>query len=154
MARPAKQAIWSATDGTVLAEAAFILPLLLVLVFGVEEYGRMFLSQTVLQRATYAAARCGAVNDSTNPDYPTCPDAGSIQTYASGQLLGILNPASVAFTVPTLGSCPTLPGPQTAIVEVTATYTFNFLVNLPGLLNSSGSSTIPLSATAIYNLQC
>ena len=59
------RAFRSATDGAVLAEMAVIVPLLLALVFGVEEYGRLFLAQTILQRATYAAARCGAVYDLT-----------------------------------------------------------------------------------------
>ena len=155
MARFTKPPFWVATDGAVMVEAALILPLLLALVFGVEEYGRLYLAQSTLQRAAYAASRCGAVNDVTNPDYPTCPDAGSINSYAQTQLWGLLDSASVTFT-PVVGVCSTMTAGtlSTATVAVTATYTFNFLVNLNGLVNSTGNSTIPLSATAEYPLQC
>jgi Flp pilus assembly protein TadG len=148
MEQPIKPAFSSATDGSVLVEAALVIPLLLAFVFGVEEYGRLFLSQSALQRAAYAAARCGAINQTT------CPDAGSTNTYAGGQLLGLLNTASVTFTVTfpaTTPSCSILSPPT---VTVNANYTFNYIVNLPALLaGSGGSTTVPLAASATYPVQ-
>jgi Flp pilus assembly protein TadG len=151
MEQPIKPAFSSATDGSVLVEAALVIPLLLAFVFGVEEYGRLFLSQTILQRATYAAARCRAVYDPTvtATATTTCSDSSSTQSYAQTQLWGILSPASVTFTATPSTACPgSLPS-----VTVNATYTFGFIVNLPALLNGSGGATTPLTASAVYCLQ-
>jgi Flp pilus assembly protein TadG len=157
MDHPTKPAFWSATDGSVLVEAAFVIPLLLVFVFGVEEYGRLFLAQSALQRAAYAAARCAAVYDATTSPSGSgthCADAGSTNTYAGGQLLGLLNSASVTFTVTLPATPPSCSGISPAAVTVNANYTFNYIVNLPALLSrSGGSTTVPLVASASYPVQ-
>jgi Flp pilus assembly protein TadG len=144
---PTKIGFSRATDGAAMVEFAFMLPLLLVFIFGVEEYGRLFLAQSTLDRATYVAARCGAVNQTS------CPDAGSIRTFANGQLWGIINSGSVTFT-PTVPSCPTTPGLSTANVVVTASYPFSFIVNIPALVNAGSSTSMTLSASATYPMQC
>jgi Flp pilus assembly protein TadG len=157
MEQPTKPAFSSATDGSVLVEAALVIPLLLAFVFGVEEYGRLFLSQSALQRAAYAAARCAAVFDATAspPGSATyCPDAGNTNTRAGGQLLGLLNSASVTFTVTFPATTPSCTGLSPAAVTVNASYTFNYIVNLPALLSGSGgSTTVPLTASATYPVQ-
>jgi Flp pilus assembly protein TadG len=156
MEQPTKPAFSSATDGSVLVEAALVIPLLLAFVFGVEEYGRLFLSQTALQRAAYVAARCGAVYDPNlaATATTTCSDASSTQAYAKGQLWGLLNSTSVTFT-PTFSSTCSTAGISSASVTVTASYPFSFIVNLPALLSSSGSSpSLSLTASAKYTVQC
>ncbi len=62
---PASGRRLSGDDGAVLVEFALVAPLLLVLLFGLIDYGRMTNEDNVLIRSTQAAARTGA---SQGPD--------------------------------------------------------------------------------------
>ena len=75
---------------------AFVLPAFLALLLGVEEFGRALWTQSALQYAVEAAARCAAV------DVSNCtPD---VATYASNQAFGLSIPAS-EFTYTASASC-------------------------------------------------
>lgn len=113
--------------GTVAIEFALLLPALLLFILGIADVGRLIWTQTTLDRAVEAAARC-AVIDST-----TCGTAALTQTYAAGQAFG-LTIASTAFTV-TTPSC----GIQVAV-------SMPFTLIIPWLTTSS----IALAATACY----
>jgi Flp pilus assembly protein TadG len=81
------KALWRAQAGTALVEYALVLPVLLMLVFGVMQLGAMAWTQAAISYAVQEAARCAAVR----PDL--CGDAGSVQTYAAAQTLGLAIPA-------------------------------------------------------------
>lgn len=166
---PTKDGFLRANDGAAMVEFAFMMPLLLVFIFGVEEYGRLFLAQSTLERATYAAARCGGVSGapSTTTPSPICPDLTTITSFANTQLWGIVSSSAVTFTPQISNSGSTFTtvnsacvantnatGYSTAYVTVRASYPFSFIVNIPALVNSGSSTSVTLQATSIYPAQC
>ena len=114
-------------SGTAAIEFGLALPMLLLFVLGVMDVGRLIWTQTTLDRAVEAAARC-AVVDTTN-----CGTATLTQSYAAGQAFG-LTIASTAFTV-TTPAC----GVQVAVSTP-------FTLIIPWIATSS----ITLAATACY----
>jgi Flp pilus assembly protein TadG len=99
-------------DGAVLVEYAFVLPVLLLLVFGLMQIGGMAWTQSALDFAVQEAARCAVVR----PDL--CGADAQIQSYAAAQASGLNVPAS-AFTVarPACG------------VQVSAAWNYAFIVS-------------------------
>jgi Flp pilus assembly protein TadG len=95
-------------QGSSIVEAALLLPVLLFMVLGAIDAGRVLWARNTLQYAVESAARCAAI-DSTN-----CGTAANIQAHAAGMATS-LGVASSAFVVST-PSC----GKK---VEVTYTYT-------------------------------
>lgn len=118
------------SEGGAAVEYGVILPLLLTMMLGVVDMGRLLWTYTTLARATEAAARCAAVNATT------CGSASNIQTYAAAQAFG-LSVTSSAFAVsyPNCG------------VQVNASYTFQFL--MPWLFGAPTSS-VALSTQACF----
>lgn len=113
--------------GSVAIEYALVLPALLLFTFGVIDIGRLLWTQTTLDRAVEAAARCGAINSLT------CGTAAQIQAYAVGQAYGLaVTTAAFAVTSPACG------------VRVTATSSFTFVI--PWI----ATQNIPLAATSCY----
>ncbi len=100
-----------AEKGSVAIEYALILPVLLVLVIGLIEASRLIWTQTTLDRAVEAAARCAAV------DTVQCGNPVSVQDYAVTQAYGIAVVSS-AFTVAN----------QTCGVNVSVAYPFTLLI--------------------------
>lgn len=82
----------SAREGAALVEAALVLPVLLMVLFGLVEYGRMAWTANALNYAVQEAARCGRVR----PDI--CGDATAIAAYARRQAEPLDIPAAT-FTV-------------------------------------------------------
>ena len=66
------------TRGTALVEMAIVIPLLLLLIFGILEYGRLFWITGSAQKATAIAARIAAVRPAVCPGVPTTISAASI----------------------------------------------------------------------------
>lgn len=64
--------IWRCRCGAAAVEMAFVLPAFLTLLLGIEEVGRAVWTQSQLQSAAEAAARCAAINAANcTPDVPT-----------------------------------------------------------------------------------
>lgn len=80
--------IWRARGGATAVEMAFLLPVFFLFLLGIVEFGRALWTQTALQFAVEAAARCAAVSPSLCDPVPD---------YAASQALGVSIPAS-AFT--------------------------------------------------------
>ncbi len=128
----------SHSDGTVAIEYGLILPAMLLFTLGIMDTGRLLWTYITLSRAAEAAARCGAVNNTT-----TCP---SIPAYAVSQAWGLNDVTAAAFTVTT----------PTCGVQVVATYTFQFITPwFPSFGASApfGAPTMTLNATACYPKQ-
>jgi Flp pilus assembly protein TadG len=77
--------------GAAAVEYAIILPALLIFTLGLIDMGRLLWTQTTLDRAVEAAARCAAINTTL------CGTNAQIQTYAVGQAYG-LQVTTTAFT--------------------------------------------------------
>jgi Flp pilus assembly protein TadG len=95
--------------GVVAIEYGLLLPAFLLLVFGAMDTGRVLWTQTTLDRAVQAAARCGSVNTTT------CGSAVAIQNYAVTQAWGLTADPSV-FSV-SAAACG---------VQVSASFPFEF----------------------------
>jgi len=97
--------------GSVAVEYGVILPVFLLLVLGLMDTGRLLWTQTTLDRAVEAAARCGVVNT------VQCATAAQVQQYAVDQAYGLTIETS-AFTV-AVAACG---------VQVTAEYPFRLII--------------------------
>jgi Flp pilus assembly protein TadG len=105
--------------GAVAVEMALVLPILIVLVFGVIDFGRLFNAQIAVTQAAREGARLAALGNSV-----------STVTTKSRAAAPNLTPLGVAVT-----SCPA-GATQTTDAVVVVTYSFTFsnpLVNLVGL---------------------
>ena len=109
--------LWRSRSGATAIEMAFLLPVFLGFLLGIEEFGRALWTQTALQYAVEAAARCAAVSPSEcTPDVPS---------YAAGQAFGMSIPSS-SFTYTPNAICGV--ASLTSGAQVTASYAFPALV--------------------------
>jgi Flp pilus assembly protein TadG len=121
-------------DGNVAIEFGVILPLLLLLTFGIIDLGRLLWTNMTLARATQAAARCGALNATA------CPD---VAVYAASQTWGASDITSAAFTSAT-ASCG---------FQVSATYNFQFTIPWFPQFGAASIGTTTLKASSCYPAQ-
>jgi len=131
-----KSQLASDIDGGVIVEFAVAMPVMLLFVYGIMITGLVSWTKIQLAQATYAAARCGALNQTT------CPTTTTIQAFAVQQAVGIANVTNATFTVTTPANC----GGATAqaSVKVQASYTFTF---------PFPSISVTLNPTACYPKQ-
>jgi Flp pilus assembly protein TadG len=118
--------------GSTAVEFAVVLPVLLMFVLGLIDFGRLLWSNATLAHAVAEASRCGAVNTSV------CGTTALIQSYAAAQAWGLaLTSAAFTVTTPTCG------------VQVNGTMTFTFFI--PWLYGSApfgAANTLTLNALA------
>ena len=122
--------------GVALIEAAFVLPVLLVLCMGMLDFGRAFHMKSVLDQAAREGARIAVV---TSPDVDLVTDKVNAVLASSGV---------TAAGVTVLG-----PGPD-HMVTVTVTTTFTFIT--PGvfaLVNGDFGNTIPMSGQTVMRFE-
>jgi Flp pilus assembly protein TadG len=113
--------------GSVAVEFAIAFPFVLLAVVGLMEFGRIIWSQTTLDYAVEAAARCAAI------DLGECGSAAAIENFAASAAAGL--PVGAAnFAVASAGCG----------VEITGTMPFEFAV--PALFPFS----LTLTAQACY----
>ena len=118
--------LWRARAGATAVEMAFLLPVFMLFLLGICEFGRALWTQTALQFAVEAAARCAAVSPSlctaaggTTPDIPG---------YAASQAFGMSIPSS-AFTYEQNALCGVPSGATgSGGAQVTASYAFPAVV--------------------------
>ena len=97
--------------GSIAAEFALVIPLLLLLSFGIIEFGRAMWVRNSLQSAVEDAARCYALNR------PECDTVAAVKSYAASKTGGV--PVTDDMFTPTVVAC----GKQ-----VEATYDFDSIV--------------------------
>ncbi len=78
------------TSGTTLVEMAIVMPLLLLLIFGVLEYGRLFWITSITQKATAVAVRLAAVRPPVCPDVPDVISAVSVSPGGTAPKFGTI----------------------------------------------------------------
>jgi hypothetical protein len=113
--------------GSVLVEAALLLPILFVAVFGIVEFGRFFFSKISIENATREAGRFAVTGnllaDPRNPSRDLSrPDA--IKQYLADQAVGVtIDQARISIS-------PSDGGGPGDIVRITVEYTFDFAIPL------------------------
>jgi Flp pilus assembly protein TadG len=84
--------------GATAVEYAIVLPVLLLLLLGITDVGRLMWVQGTLEYATAAAARCAAV------DQVACGSDAAVQSYAAARAYGLnLGAADVQVAAATCG---------------------------------------------------
>jgi Flp pilus assembly protein TadG len=121
--------------GAATVELALLLPLLLVLVFGIIDFGRVFNAQVTLSQAAREGARLAALCNSSTPT--TCGSVATRTTAAAPNLSGV--------SVTTTTTCPVGSTSATDAV-VTVSWTITFSTPLAGLVPGFPSSKV-LSGT-------
>lgn len=141
--------------GTSIVEFAIILPLLIILIFGMVEFSVLFYDKAVLTNASREGARGGIVfkANSTTGVYEPLPCNGSgltVETVVNTYLANHL----VTFGAPTTATTQCLPPTSCAgsgsYFKVTVTYNYTFLL-LPNFLNFLPS---PFTLTAVTTMRC
>jgi Flp pilus assembly protein TadG len=121
------------TRGAAAVEFAIVLTLLLMIVFGIIDFGRAYNAKETLTQAAREGARLAALNQ---------PNVVSrTQAAATG-----LSPV----TVNVVQSCPT-GATQGTDAKVTVTYTFRFVTPLMALI---GRATGPITLTGVGEMPC
>ena len=106
--------------GAVALEFALLLPVFLMILFVIIEFGRMMYGREIVTNAAREGARAGIV---ARAPATTKPAGGAITAIANNYLMGTgINPADVTFT--SLGAQSAFP----ATLTVTAQYRYNFLI--------------------------
>jgi Flp pilus assembly protein TadG len=131
---------WSSERGAELIEMVVVTPLLILLLFGIIDFGFMFQRYVVLTNAAMEGARVGVLPGYTANDAQT-----RAQTYAAtGGVPGTVNAVATTVNLPAAGGG-TWPGVQ---VTVTHVYTHPWIGPMMGLVNGSLSSvTLTASST-------
>jgi Flp pilus assembly protein TadG len=115
--------------GNAIIEFALLLPLLLLIVFGITEFGRAWMTVNVMATATREGARLAVV---TGPDVPAVQQ----------RVTDVLDAANITPTSITVAG----PDPLDPERKVTVTVSADFAV-IPGQILGSFSGTIPLQAS-------
>jgi len=134
-------------DGAVLVEAALTLPLLLLVVMGIIDFGLLFQRYEVVTNAAREGARVAVLPGYTNQ---LSPD-GDVQLRVRQYLqAGGLNPALATPTPIPLAAVQIAGGPCITLAGVTVTYphTYSFVGGIMGFFGGTGFGTTTLTATA------
>ena len=135
MRQPPRQGlVIGGESGAATVEMAFILPLFLLLTFGIFEFGRAWLTVNTVNHATREAVRLAATTTGLTANATTVINKAKDILAAAG-----LSGASVTNTGPS-GTPPQ--------VTVTTTLSFNFLTGIGPFFGFSFPATIPLTSSA------
>lgn len=137
--------------GAAVVEFAVIAPLLLVILFGIIEFGVLLYDKAMITNASREGARAGIVFANPPLTVPalTTKIQGVVNTYCATNLISF----GGSSTLTTVVSRPTTtPGDP---LTVTVRYPFRFLVfsNLLPLLGGNMANTLTLSAITVMRLE-
>jgi Flp pilus assembly protein TadG len=132
--------------GAELVEFAIVLPLLLLVVMGIVDFGFMFQRYVVLTNAAMEGARVAVL-----PGYGNADVIARVQAYAaSGGIPGTVNvPNPVDVNLPAPGGA-TWPGKE---VTVTHDFGFNYLGPIASLFGAGSGRTVTLTARSTMRMQ-
>jgi Flp pilus assembly protein TadG len=131
--------------GAELIEFAIVLPVLLLIVMGIVDFGFMFQRYVVLTNAAMEGARVAVL-----PGYLEADVRARAQTYAAdGGIPGVVNVAYRPTTLPAPGGG-TWPAME---ITVTHAYGFNYLGPITALFGASGGRTVTLTARSTMRSQ-
>jgi Flp pilus assembly protein TadG len=141
-------------EGQTLLEFALILMLLLILVFGIVEFGFIIYDKAMLTRASREGARKAAVFRAyaNGNDHPW--EQAEIETIVNNYLqngLITFGGSHIPTTTITYNGTPPSAGGTDGTVTVNVAFTYNYLI-LPNL-GSLGGGTLDLTATTIMRTE-
>ena len=132
-------------DGAELIEMAIVLPLLLLLIMGMVDFGFMFQRYVVLTNAAAEGARVASL-----PGYTSADVTARVAAYATnGGVQGTVNTSTVAVALPGAGGG-TWPGRE---VTVTHVYTYEYIGPIAALFSGSTLASVTLTSRATMRLQ-
>jgi len=131
--------------GAELIEMAIVTPLLLLLVFGIVDFGFLFQRYVVLTNAAVEGARVA-----TLPGYTAADAQARVQAYATnGGVVGPVTAVAVPVPLPGAGGG-TWPGMQ---VTVTHVYNLQYITPIIALVGGSSAGSITLTARSTMRSQ-
>ena len=116
-------------------ELALLLPVILLLMFGVLEFGRVFNAWIVVTQASREGARIGATQCATNA---AC--GGNVEVWVTNSLGG-LDPANMTWDM--------TPGPYSAGGTLEVTVDYDVAITTPVISNLVGNSLTVHGATSM-----
>ncbi len=141
--------------GASMVEFALILPLLLLLVFGIIEFGLLLYNKAIVTNASREGARAGIVfNANSDGDYSPFLEPyiqAVVTSYTANHLVTFDAIKTPTITAPPCGS-------RGSDLTVTVTYPYTFLVfsNIAKLMGGGGTpfpGTITLSAVTVMRCE-
>jgi Flp pilus assembly protein TadG len=130
-------------DAAQLVEFALVLPMLLLVVLGIAEFGFIFQRYEVVTNAAREGARMAVLPGYTNADV-----TNRVRTYLTqGRVTNTVTNPNIAITNVTIPVGAGLPAINAKRVVVTYTHTYTFLPNI-GAWFGATYTTIPLTAVA------
>jgi Flp pilus assembly protein TadG len=136
---------WHGERGAELIEMVVVLPLLMLVLFGIIDFGFMFQRYVVLTNAAMEGARVGIL-----PGYDAADAKARAETYAEAGGL----PSGTAIATPVQVALPEPGGGTWPAIEVTVnhTYTYQFIGPIVSMFGGT-FSTVNLTARATMRRQ-
>jgi Flp pilus assembly protein TadG len=125
-----KRARWTgkgSRKGATLVEFAIVVPIYLLLVFGIIEYGRMIMVQQVITNAAREGARVGVLDNSTSADVTTAANR-------------FLSPAGISSATISATPSPPSSAAYASLVTVTVSVPYNSVSWLPSPMYLGGKT--------------
>jgi Flp pilus assembly protein TadG len=145
MARLISTALVRSERGAELIEMAIVTPILLLLVFGIVDFGFLFQRYVVLTNAAVEGARVA-----TMPGYTAADAQARVQAYVTtGGVNGTVNSVTAPVSLPGAGGG-TWPGVQ---VTVTHVYTLQYITPIIRLVGGSNAGSVTLTAQSTMRSQ-
>lgn len=131
--------------GAELIEMAIVLPLLLLLIMGMIDFGFLFQRYVVLTNAAMEGARVA-----TLPGYSSADAIARVQAYATnGGVVGPVNAVTAPVALPGAGGG-TWPGIQ---VTVTHVYTYQYIGPIAALFGGGPGGSVTLTSRSTMRSQ-
>ena len=132
-------------DGAELIEMAIVLPLLLLLIMGMVDFGFLFQRYVVLTNAAAEGARVASL-----PGYGAADVTARVAAYAAnGGVPGAVNTATAAVTLPGANGG-SWPGTQ---VTVTHVYTYQYIGPIAALFGGGVGGNVTITSRATMRNQ-
>ena len=147
MARLKRWRLVRSEHGAELVEMAIVTPILLLLVFGIVEFGFMFQRYVVLTNAAVEGARVA-----TMPGYTAADARARVQEYVANALPAfvVVPPANVVSVALPRAGGGTWPGMQ---VTVTHVYTLRYIAPMIRLVGGTSAASVTLTARSTMRSQ-
>jgi hypothetical protein len=144
----AVKALMDDKRGTAAIEFAIILPLLVVFIFGIMEFGLVFYDKAMVTNASREAARAGIVY--RDPPLTVAEMQSVVDSYCGGRLISFGGGPSPTTTVPS-GEC-TNHGDE---LVINVAYQYEFLL-LPDFLTAFFTGGMPgsIDISAVTRMRC
>ncbi len=123
----------SGDQGSAAVEFVLVLPVLVLILFAIIDFGRLLNAKIVLSQAAHEGARAAALVD---------------ETEAHGVINSIVGAMSAGLVAPTIDVCDSIPAPGSD-ATVTLTYHFEYVTPLAIFGGFGSESGTTLTATAV-----